>query len=61
MHRAGQSFEALACKELQRVGLKLLARNYLSRFGELDLIMLDGDLLVFVEVRQRRQDRKSVV
>ena len=34
-------------------GLKLIARNYRGRFGEIDLIMQDKETLVFVEVRQR--------
>jgi putative endonuclease len=33
--------------------LKLVARNYRSRFGEIDLIMRDSETLVFVEVRMR--------
>ncbi len=38
---------------LRRRGLKTLTRNYERRTGELDLVMLDGDTLVFVEVRFR--------
>lgn len=38
---------------MQQRGLKLVARNYRSRFGEIDLIMRDGETLVFVEVRMR--------
>ena len=49
----GQSYESMACHYLQHQGLKLLDRNYRSRQGELDLIMLDGDCMVFVEVRYR--------
>lgn len=53
----GRLAEELACRYLQRQGLRLLARNYRCRYGELDLIMRDGDTLVFVEVRYRsRQD-----
>jgi putative endonuclease len=33
--------------------LKIIARNYRCRFGEIDLIMQDADVLVFVEVRMR--------
>ena len=51
----GRTYEALACKYLQAQGLKLLEKNYRSRFGEIDLIMLDTDQLVFVEVRYREQ------
>ena len=51
---AGQDAEGKALGELQRSGLKLLARNWSCRRGELDLVMLDGDTVVFVEVRFRR-------
>lgn len=53
MRAAGAIFEERACAELQRAGLKLLSRNYTTRYGEIDLIMLDGDTIVFVEVRHR--------
>ena len=49
----GASAEQAAEAHLRRQGLRTLARNYRSRFGELDLIMQDGDELVFVEVRRR--------
>lgn len=38
---------------LQRRGLRLLQRNYRCRFGEIDLVMQDGEAIVFVEVKQR--------
>jgi putative endonuclease len=53
MRAAGSAFEQRACTELERAGLKLLARNYTTRYGELDLVMRDGDTVVFVEVRHR--------
>lgn len=52
--RLGQAGEALALSHLQQQGLRLLARNWRCRQGELDLVMLDGDTVVFVEVRYRR-------
>jgi putative endonuclease len=57
MRAAGAIFEERACTELRRAGLKLLARNYTTRFGELDLVMLDRDTVVFVEVRHRLSSR----
>lgn len=50
----GQQAEALASRFLRRRGLTLLARNYRSRGGEIDLVMKERDSLVFVEVRYRR-------
>ena len=49
----GDVAEAAALAMLQDRGLQLLARNAASRGGELDLVMLDGDAVVFVEVRYR--------
>jgi putative endonuclease len=54
MRAAGAAFEQHACAELQRAGFTLLDRNYTTRHGELDLVMLEGGTVVFVEVRQRR-------
>ncbi len=49
----GRQAESYAERYLQRRGLTTHSKNYHCRFGELDLIMLDGEELVFVEVRQR--------
>lgn len=49
----GQQAEELARRHLEGQGLRLIARNYRSRFGEIDLVMRDRDELVFVEVRLR--------
>ena len=53
----GAHAEDLACDFLLGKGLRLVARNYRCRRGEIDLIMQDRDNLVFVEVRYRRQSR----
>ncbi len=50
----GQAAEDRALGFLQQQGLKLLARNFLVRGGELDLVMLEREELVFVEVRARK-------
>jgi putative endonuclease len=49
----GQTAESRAAAYLHAHGLKLLARNWRCRFGEIDLVMQDGATLVFVEVRLR--------
>lgn len=51
---AGRRAEELAFNYLIRHGLSLIARNFRARGGEIDLIMLDRGVLVFVEVRFRR-------
>ena len=50
----GASAEALAATFLTRQGLRVLERNWRVRGGEIDLICVDRDCLVFVEVRLRR-------
>ncbi|MBH3437800.1 YraN family protein [Pseudomonas luteola] len=51
---SGQAAEDQALAYLQKQGLKLVVRNWSRRSGELDLVMLDRDTVVFVEVRSRR-------
>jgi putative endonuclease len=51
---AGREAEAYALRHLQEQGLTLITQNWSCRRGELDLVMLDGDTVVFVEVRYRR-------
>ena len=53
-HPSGVAAEALAASYLTGRGLSIIARNYRCRFGEIDLIARDGDAVVFVEVRLRR-------
>jgi len=53
----GQQAEQQALNFLQQQGLKLVARNYHCRQGEIDLIMNDQQTLVFVEVRYRKTQR----
>ncbi len=50
----GRLGEDLALEHLQRLGFRSVARNYRTRFGELDLIVCDDDTIVFVEVKARR-------
>ena len=51
--RLGAAGERAALTELEQAGLRLLARNVRSRHGEIDLVMLEGATLVFIEVRTR--------
>lgn len=51
---SGREAEDRAQHFLQVQGLTLVDRNYRCRGGEIDLLMRDGDALVFVEVRLRR-------
>lgn len=56
-HPLGRKAEDYALAFLAQRGLKLLARNYRSRYGEIDLILQDQSTLVFVEVRCRTSSR----
>ena len=51
---SGRLAEALSASYLQARGLRLIERNYNCRLGEIDLILADGPVLVFAEVRLRR-------
>lgn len=51
--RFGKRAEALAQELLIKKGYLILQKNFRSRFGELDIVALDGDTLVFVEVKAR--------
>lgn len=51
--RRGEAAEDLAAQFLARQGLQVIARNYRTRFGEVDLVAREGATLVFVEVRAR--------
>jgi putative endonuclease len=52
----GNKWEQLAESFLLNRGLKTLERNFNCRAGEIDLVMLDGQVLVFTEVRYRSSD-----
>ncbi len=52
--QSGKDAERQALEHLQHQGLRLLAQNWSCKRGELDLVMLDGDTVVFVEVRYRK-------
>lgn len=54
---AGGDAEDGAARFLARHGLQVTGRNYRTRLGEIDLIARDGAVLVFVEVRLRRNAR----
>lgn len=56
-HSSGRWAESAAQQYLVERGLLPLARNHRCRFGEIDLVMRDGAVLVFVEVRLRSDAR----
>lgn len=50
----GQLAEKLSCYYLEQQGLILQHQNFHSRYGEIDLIMRDGNDVCFIEVRARK-------
>ncbi len=50
----GDRGEREAARFLKKLGYRILERQYRDRFGEIDLIALDGKQIVFVEVKTRR-------
>lgn len=52
----GKMAEKTALNYLKQHGLVLVEKNFHSRFGEIDLIMRDGDTWVFIEVRCRAKN-----
>jgi putative endonuclease len=52
----GKHYETLAKDYLRQQGLTLHEHNYHSRFGEIDLIMFDQEVLCFIEVKFRKSN-----
>lgn len=55
----GEGGERLAADFLKRDGIKILSRNYSCDFGEIDLIGLHRDTIIFFEVKTRRSDEAA--
>jgi putative endonuclease len=51
--RPGRAGEDLACRHLERAGITIVERNYRCRGGEIDIVARDGEIVVFVEVKER--------
>jgi len=57
MNRAGARAEELCAELMRGAGLRVLARNWRCRHGEIDLVAEEGGTLVFAEVRYRSGGR----
>lgn len=53
----GDEGEELAVQHLKGLGMKILERNYHYGRGEIDIVAMDGETLVFCEVKSRKSDR----
>lgn len=49
----GQKGEAQAARYLKQKGYKIIKKNYKCKYGEIDLIARDADVLIFIEVKTR--------
>jgi len=47
----GKKGEEQAALVLTSAGMKIIAKNYRSKFGEIDIIAVDGETIVFIEVK----------
>jgi len=56
-HALGKSGEAEAADFLKNNGYKILAKNYRSKSGEVDIVARDKETVCFVEVKTRSSDR----
>ncbi|WP_079253935.1 YraN family protein [Endozoicomonas arenosclerae] len=56
-NKSGATAENRALNYFKARGMKLINRNYACKAGEIDLIMLDKNVLVFIEVRLRSSSR----
>lgn len=56
MNKQGIVYEDAATKYLVKKGYKILERNFKTKFGEIDIIALDKNILVFIEVKGGKDD-----
>jgi putative endonuclease len=54
----GRLGERLAAEHFERLGWEIVERNFQTRHGEIDLIALDGETLVFAEVKTCRLGKR---
>jgi putative endonuclease len=52
----GKKSEFIAVKHLKKHGYRILEQNYRNKLGEIDIIAMENDTIVFVEVKARRSD-----
>lgn len=56
----GKSGEELAVALLEESGYRILARNYKTKLGEIDIVAYDKDTICFVEVKTRHSDKHGL-
>ena len=53
----GEQGERAAARMLRRLGYKIVTTRHRQRYGEIDIVAIDGETIVFVEVKTRRTNR----
>ncbi len=56
----GNKGEDIACNHLMRKGFTILTRNYLKKWGEIDIIAIKDEIIHFIEVKSVTRDLTSV-
>ncbi len=54
MRKRGRFYEDKACEYLEKIGYKIIFRNYRCSRSEIDIIAVDGEVIVFIEVKGAR-------
>lgn len=54
MNTSGVWGEDIACEHIKNAGFEIIARNYTSRYGEIDIIAQGFGFIIFAEVKQRK-------
>lgn len=57
--KLGNDYERLAGKYLESQGYRILEYNFYSHTGEIDIVAMHGEYLVFVEVKYRKDNGKG--
>jgi len=58
-HELGRKGENLAAAHLKKLGYKIVEQNHVNAIGELDLVAIDGSVIVLVEVKTRSKTGRS--
>ncbi len=54
-YEIGKLGEEYACTYIEKMGMEIIERNFRCKMGEIDIIAIDGEELVFIEVKTRGQ------
>lgn len=58
--KIGKKYEEKAADYLTKQGMRLIEQNFRSRYGEIDIIGIHNNCLVFVEVKYRRNNNRGI-